>query len=201
METSRPETSRRGYVIALIVFILGAIGSAALVAFFAYGLFTLGDDLQRMVAPGTEQFELFDTGTHTIFYEYRSRVDGIDYESEPTSPRLDISVTRIDDNREINVSPSLMSTSYTLTHHAGHSIRTFPVDEPGTYEITAEYWEGETGSEVVLAVGQGVTRGILTSIGSFFAGGLLFCLITVVAIAIAGFTFYRRYQAERPQAS
>lgn len=190
-----PRASRRGYVIALIVFVLGSLGGAALVAVFAYGLFGLGDDLERMIAPGSEQFELSDTGTYTIYYEYRSRIDGTDYDTDQSTPGLDISITRIADNTDVPVSPSLMSTSYSLTNHAGRSIRTFQVDEPGSYEITVDYREGEAGSDVILAVGQGVVRGIFMSIGAFLGAGVVFCMMTILAIAIAGITFYRRYQA------
>lgn len=200
METP-PQTSRRGYVIALIVFVLGSIASAALVAVFAYGLFTLGDDLERMVAPGTQQFDLSETGTYTIFYEYESSFDGTTYITGSSTPGLDITVTRVNDGAQINVRPSSMSTSYNTMNYSGQSIRTFSVDQTGIYEISAEYSAATRGPDVVLAVGQGVTRGILTSIGAFFGGGLLFCFITLVAIAIAGFTFYRRYQAERQQVS
>lgn len=197
METTTPQTSRRGYVIALIVFLLGMIGSAALVGLFAYGLFTLGTNMERMVAPGSEQFEFSDTGTHTIFYEYESSFDGTTYSTGSTIPALDISVTRLDDGADIEVRSSSMDTSYDLVNQSGQSIRSFSVDQEGTYEITAEYSGDADGPDIVLAISENITRTILTTVGVFFGGGLVFCIMTLIAIAIAGFTFYRRYQAER----
>lgn len=201
MQRSSSGPGRSGYVIAAIVFVLGIIGAAALVAVFVFGLLGLGDDLERVVVPGADEVELTETGGYTIYYEYRSHVEGIDYDTEQRTPNLSINVTRVEDGKDVQVNPSLMSTSYTLTNHAGRSIRTFDVEEPGRYQISAEYTDGSDSPPFVLAVGQGVARGILTSIGSFFAAGAVFCVLTTVAIAIAGVTLYRRYRAEQASAA
>jgi hypothetical protein len=189
---------RVGYVLAIIIFLVGIVASGILVGVFVFGLLGLGDDLERVVVPGAERVELSETGTYTVFYEYESTVDGQQFSTGQSVPPLAIEVHRVDDGAEINVGPSRGSTTYDVGNYAGRSIASFSVDEPGTYEISAEYTDGSDGPEVVLAVGEGVDRGILTSIGAFIGGGLLFCLLTVTALVIAGFTLYRRSRANQP---
>jgi hypothetical protein len=190
---------RAGYILALGVFLLGLIGAGVLAAVFFFGLMGLGDDLQRVVGPGSDEIELTETGRYTVFYEYESRVDGVDHSTDREPPQIDIGVERLSDGAEIEVGRARGETSYSLREHSGESIRQFRVDEPGTYRITISYADGSQEPEVVLALGEGVGRGLLTSIGAFFGSGIIFCVLTMVAIGIAGFTFYRRYQADKRQ--
>jgi hypothetical protein len=201
MQAEQNQPDRKGYVIAVIVFLLGVAGAVALAAVFILGIIGIGDDLQRMVVPGTEEFEFSEPGRYTVFYEYESRVNGVDYSTDRRDPpHIDIEVERIADGADIPVSRAFGETSYNVSDYSGFSIRQFEIDEPGTYRITVSYADGSEDPEIVLAYGEGVGRGILTSIGAFFASGIVFCLLTVVAIGIAGFTFYRRYQAGKVQA-
>lgn len=190
---------RTGYVIALVVFLIGLVGAVALGAVFFFGLIGIGDNLQRVVGPGSEEVELDETGTYTVFYEYQSQIDGVDFNAGQEIPHVDIEVERVSDGTQIDVSRTRGETSYNLRNHAGESIRQFSIDEPGMYRISVSYADGSEEPEIVLALGEGIGRGILTSIGAFLGGGLLFCLLTVSAIVIAGITLWRRHQAGKYQ--
>ena len=70
----------------------------------------------------------------------------------------------------------------------------FKIDRPGIYEIAAQYPEGQEGPEVVLAVGQGFTMRVLTTV----FGGLAIVFGSIgLAVAIAVITFLKRMRAER----
>ncbi len=197
MALQRNGPTRIGYLISVVVFGIGIIGGIALVVVFALGIIRLGSDLERVVVPGSQELELSETGTYTIFYEYESTVGGVDYSTGSTPPNLRIEIERVDDGADIPVRSAGFSTNYDLWDRAGESIRRFDVDRPGTYLITAEYADGSDGEEIVLAIGEGVGRGILTSVGAFLGAGFLFCAMTLLAIGIAGVTFFRRYQWDR----
>lgn len=200
MSTPARSPGRTGYVVAIVIFLLAVAISAALVVVFALGLIRLGDGMHRVVAPGSEQVELADTGSYTIFYEYESRVDGVEYSTGSSTPSLNISVIRVSDGAEIPVRSNVMSTSYSTTNRAGHAIRSFDIDQAGEYTIAAEYADGRESPEIVLAIGQGVVRQIITSVGAFFGSGIIFCSLTLIAGAFALITFLRRRSASQAQA-
>jgi hypothetical protein len=199
-ETSRGPT-RQGYLWSGIIFLIGIVGTVALAAVFFFGLTGLADDLDRMVAPGQEQVELDDTGTWVLFYEYESRIDGVSYSSQRNPPPMDIEITRVFDGESIPVQTARGESTYSLRHHSGEAIHHFSIDEPGLYELSISYVDEDREGEFVIAYGEGIGRTLLTSIGAFLGAGLVFCLMSVLAIAIAGITFYRRYQAGRPPPS
>lgn len=192
MQQTESGPGRTGYVIAIIVFVLGLIGAGALVAVFVFGLMDLGSDLDRMVAPGSTQFTVSEPVDYEIYYEYQSDFQGRSYSTGSQTPNVDIQITRVEDGASIPVENTGFSSTYDLPSRSGESIRQFSIDEPGDYEMTVSYAGGQDGPEFVLAYGEGIGLGIVTSVGSFFAGGLVFCLMTLVAIAIAGVTLYRR---------
>ncbi len=199
MQSQESGPGRKGYVLAGIVFLVGVAGAVALAAVFFLGLIGLGGDLERVVGPGATEVELTESGRYVIFYEYESEFDGVRYSTSSTPPDMNISLQHIDSGEEIRVDRTRGETSYDLLNHAGESIREFRIDQPGSYEMSVEYADGRDSPEFVLAYGEGIGRGILTSVGAFFGGGILFCFMTLAAISIAGITFYRRYQAGRPQ--
>jgi hypothetical protein len=200
-EHARSGPGRAGYWIALVLFILGLIGSGILIALFVFGILGLGDDLNRIVAPGSEEVELTDSGSYTVFYEYESRVGSTYYSTDEDPPNMDVYVEHVDGDEEVTVRVSRGDTSYNVSDYSGISVRSFYIEEPGTYEITVSYADGSQDPPFVIAYGEGISRGILTTVGSFFAAGLVFCMFTVIAIALVGITFFRRYQSQRPQST
>lgn len=197
MNTTPVHPGRTGYVVALVLLLIGIIGAVALIALFIFSLSGIGDDLERMVGPGTEQMVFSESGNYTIYYENESVVDGQHYSSQVITRNLDVQVTRVADNTPIMVHRQSGWRNYRVDDYAGWSIRSFEVDVPGTYEITATYVDGSEEPQFVLAIGRGVLRQIVTSIGAFLGAGIVFCLFTLIAIAIAGITLLRRIRAAR----
>jgi hypothetical protein len=196
MATSSTGASRAGYLVAVIVFIFGVLIAAALTGFFIYSILNLDDRLQRVVVPGTAELELEDTGRYTIFYEYRSTVDGREYRTAESIPDLDIRVTSVDTGEPVPVSSAFGSTTYETWNRAGESVATFRIDDPGTYELAAEYAGGVVGPEIVLALGEGIGTSILLSVGTLFGAGFVFCVTTVIALILIVVTLIRRSRTQ-----
>jgi hypothetical protein len=190
---------RTGYWIAAVIFVLGLVATGALVFLFLTGILGIGDDLNRFVAPGTEEVELSDTGRYVLFYERESQVGGTSYSTDQSPPHIDVQILRVADGEEIQIERARGQTTYDFQDYSGVSVREFRIEQPGSYEISVDYAGESENGEFVLAYGQGVERGILTSVGSFFAAGFAFCFFTVISIAVAGITFFRRLQSQRPQ--
>jgi hypothetical protein len=101
MASERTGASRAGYVIALVIFLLGIVVSCVLVAFLIINIFNTDGERDRIVVPGSAELELEETGRYTIFYEYRSNVEGREFRTDETLPDLDIEVTSVETGERI----------------------------------------------------------------------------------------------------
>lgn len=192
MNQSATGPTRLGYLIALIVFVLGSVGALALVVLFVTGILDLTGSMQRFVVPGVEEIELEETGRYTIYYEHRSTVGGREFDTSEQPPDLDVTVTSVETGEPVPVSAATGNVNYNLWDREGESYLSFRIDEPGTYEIMADYPGGADGPEVVLAVGEGLLSSIFLSIGAILGAGALFCGTIVVALIIVVVTLVRR---------
>lgn len=193
---------RHWYVAAGAVFLIGSLLAGVLAYRFVSGLLNLTDSLTQVVVPGTADLTLEDSGDYTIFYEYQSVVDGRVYMTGESVPGLDVSLVSREDGSPVALTSPATRTTYNVGERAGVSVLSFSIDRPGTYELSASYLPGRSGPEVVLAVGQGVGRGILTSIGAIFGAGALFCATGALAVAIAVITLVKRRKViQRQQGS
>lgn len=153
----------------------------------------------RFIVPGEVELQLEQAGTHTIYYEHRSVVDGRVFATggEDVSNLL-VAVESVTTGRELTLRPSPGDIEYEVGGRAGVAVLVFEVAEPGTYRVSGWYPEGAEGPEVVLAVGRGVVRqialGLAVGIGvPILSWGL--------AIVIAAVTFVRRRRAVAVSAS
>ena len=173
--------SRWHYVIGAAVIGLGFILSLVILITSITNAFP---DI-RIVVPGTHELELESTGTYTIFYEYRSTVDGKKYltgESLSTISGIDIRLESKGDAQQIPLENPFGSTSYTVGSRSGESLFEFDIDEPGEYILTAEYENDRTEPEVVFAIGQFDIWGtVLSFFGIGFAGFAIGAFIIIRA--------------------
>jgi hypothetical protein len=183
--------SRWYYGLAGLVFVAGWV-------LFAVVLFKnlsgLADKLQQVVVPGNVELTLSKPGKYTIYYEYRSVVGTRIFSSEESLPGLQCRLVSRTTGSSIPLSRVTGSSSYTLGGRSGVGVLDFTIDKAGAYELSAGYPEGREGPEVVLAIGQGFTGGILTAV----FGGLATVFGSMgAAVAIAVITFLKRMRAER----
>lgn len=184
--------SRRWYGVAVAVFLIGSLLAGVLAWRFVSGLVNLTDSLTQVVAPGSADLALTETGDYTIFYEYQSVVDGRIYLTGEAVPGLDVSLISKESASQVQLSPPGASTSYSVGDRSGISVLGFSIDQPGVYELSASYPAGQTGPEVVLAVGPGIGRDILASLGSLLGAGALFCGSLILAVVIVAITLVKR---------
>jgi len=174
--------SRWFYGLAVLI---ALAGSAVFIVFLFGTLGGLTHGLEQVVVPGSYDMTFNKAATYIVYYEYESVVDGTVYATGETLSGLRCSVTHKVSGRDVRLESSSASSTYTMGGRAGKAILQFTIDEPGIYEFTAWYENGE--QDIVLAVGQDFTMMLFTSIfggiailfGSWIIAGIIF-IVTLV---------------------
>lgn len=134
------------FVALVLIGLLAVIVGGSVVA---DGLRALGQT-QRLVMPGSVRTHLGEPGEYTLFYEYRSVVDGTRFDTQrPLNMRL--AVTDLAGGREVPLT-STEASRYSLGDYAGSSLVTFRVERAGDYDVRASYASGQAGPPFVLAL-------------------------------------------------
>jgi hypothetical protein len=157
------------YGLAVLILVAGWVGMGTLLATRLSGA---TDRMMRLVVPGEAELRLHQTGTYTIFHEYRSTLDGRVYDT-PSIDGLDVTVRAVPSGRLIELMRGADS-SYTFSGSAGRSLFDFEVSEPGAYRIAGVYADGRKEPQAVLAVDRG------------FVGDLLVTILGAIALAFGG---------------
>ena len=182
-------TSRRWYLVASVVFLLGA---GVFGAFLWTRLGALAEELPQMVAPGAADMLLAEPGTYTVFQETVSTFDGRIYRSGDIAGL--VLAVRAAGGGALAVRPPAASMNYSLAGREGVAIAAFDVTEPGWYRITATSEGGRQLSPFVLALGRDFgTRLLGTVLGGL---GILFGTLAV-AVPIAALTYMHRRRLRR----
>jgi hypothetical protein len=179
--------SRKGYVFAGVVLLVGMIAFAAILYLGLRGL-----SMQRVVVPGATELALEEPGRYTIYHESRSVMDGRVYDVADVAG-LTVEVISAETGESVPLDAPSANTTYELRGRSGRAVLTFEVGRPGAYRLSAGYPAGG-GPETVLAVG----RGLGTRIAMTVAGAIAVAIGSVLlAGAIAVVTFVRRRRARR----
>jgi len=135
----------------------------------------------RFVVPGTHELYFDDTGKYTLFYEYKSSVDGQVYSTSEYLKGVVVSIESEDGTCLVPVSNTSGNMSYEIGSRAGKSLFEFEIEEPGTYIVTTEYRDGTSTPEVVFAIGPtfDILGNILRSFAIGFAGFVLGTIVLV----------------------
>lgn len=191
MTEQRITPSRWLYAIAVAIMVIG-------VAFFVIFLFSslqnITKNLTQVVVPGKQDIELSESGKYTIFYEYRSVIGDRLYATGDNLSGLTCKLIEKTTDRSVALTPVTTSRTYSTGGRAGMAIFDFKIEEPGIYELSADYLEGRDGPAVVLAVGKGFMVKLMTTI---FGGIAILFLSIIAGAAIAIITFAKRYQKKK----
>lgn len=183
--------SRWHYLAGAIVIVAGAVSFGI---FLFIRLMGMMPEIQ-VVVPGEHEIHFSDSGTYTVFYEYRSEVDGRVYATTQSLSGLLVALRSKDDFREVTLSSPSASTEYSFGGRSGVSVLKFDIDEPGTYILNADYPPGADGPDVVLAIGQlNLLRTILIALAIFFVPLIAGAFVIVRA-------FLQRRKATRESAA
>jgi hypothetical protein len=205
MDGQRIKPSAWWYGVAAAVFVGGWVVAGVVGYFGVTGLMGSLDDMtsgmEQVVVPGSADMSLTETGVYTVFYEYRSVVDGVVYINNANPPPMDCSLTNAATGADVPLSPSLGSSNYSLGSREGVSVMSFTIDQPGTYTMACQYVSGADEPQSVLAVGTGVfgeiMGGTLALTGGIFGAIGAVCFSMALALGIVVFVTIKRSQAER----
>jgi hypothetical protein len=175
--------SRIMYVWALGIIVLGTV-------LFAVLLFSslVGEDTRVMV-PGSTEITFEESGTYTVYHEYRTMIDGQLYATDPSVSGLFVALTEETSGREIDITSPSFTGSYTINGREGVSVFTFTIDEPGQYELHGWYEGNEQGPDVVLAIKSSMMQDVIIAIGIF-----LVCNIVGIFLFVRTFLKRRKMQ-------
>jgi hypothetical protein len=183
---------RWAYGVAVLVFVASLIITGLLAADAAA---RLDEGLHQAVVPGQAQLHLEAAGSYTIFYEYRSMVDGRLYATDGADvSELRVALESRATGDEVALAPPAANVEYTFGERTGTSVLAFSIDEPGAYVLSGWYPPGVDGPEVVLAIGQGVG---LQFIGALLAALGILMLGSILALVIALLAWRMRRRSNR----
>ena len=147
---------------------------------------------QRFVVPGTSDVTLSEAGKYVIYYEYNSVVDGRVYMTDGNLSGLSCTLKDKSSGQNIEIVTPSINSNYSFGGHAGVSVLEFTVPKAGTYELNAQYGEGEPGQEVVLAI----NKELVGKTAFTIIGGIVVFLITLaLSITIFVVTIVKRRKA------
>jgi len=170
---------RKWYVIAGLLFVIGAIVGATLLY---SGISGLRDGLIRAPVPGMTVVDLDETGRWTIFFEHQGEIDGAFYSLPPEVPDgFDVSVVG-PNGTEVSAQPGFATFDYTAGGRAGRAIGYLDVTEPGRHTIEASY-PGAT--RFNLALGKDIGGKTLRIVfGAVTIGGFAFISLVIWVITL-----------------
>jgi hypothetical protein len=138
----------------------------------------------RFLAPNQAQLRFKRGGDYTLYYEYKSNVDGTKVNA-PSEPPSGIDLAMQDANGQaLDLRQSTSADSYSIGDHSGVPLRQVTVGQPGDYSISVG---PDTLPQFALAVGRGATPSTDTSdlIGYLIGGiGGLIGLIGLILVGV-----------------
>jgi hypothetical protein len=140
-----------------------------------------------MAAPGSASWSLAEAGRYTIFYE--SHDLAADGSNEGDVHGLDIYLRNASTGLEIPHTPPLWDYSYEINGRCGRSLLEFDIYQPGLYNLSAHYPEGQEGQEAIIFVKRGFSEYFRSEIIKVVALSLG---SPTLALAIAFFTYRKR---------
>ena len=162
--TNEIKPGRIYYLLATLVFLAG-FGGVALLSFNTF----IYPDTQKLVVPGSRDLEFDNKGTYTIFNEYRSTINGKEFNGYEYLYDLEVNLVSKETGEEVVLKKS-SGASYSGGGNSGRSIYDIEIDKPGVYELSATYGGGE---KAVLSV----QRDFMHRIKVLGIGALLICVI------------------------
>jgi hypothetical protein len=173
----------------LLGVLLPVVGCGATLALGLGGLSDKVEAMQRVVVPGQATITL-EAGSHTAFYETRSRVDGQSFATGDNLSGLRCNITSSSGQRA-EISSSSSSTSYSFGSHAGVSLFDIDVEAAGDYLFACSYSEAGKTNAVVIAIGSGMMAAIIKLV----IPAALFGIAGIVVLVVV---YRKRKRAMRP---
>ncbi|HTL53666.1 MAG TPA: hypothetical protein VL860_13915 [Planctomycetota bacterium] len=185
MSSSKPPIRPSAWLYALVpaVVVLGIIG---FIVFLVLGISNITGNLTQVEVPGTTTLHLSATGNYSVFYEEESTFNGKTY----STGRLGAMTCTLKNKvtgAAVPLHRMTMQATYALGGRSGEGILTFDIATPGDYDFSATYDDGATSPNLIFAIGQGFTGGLVSTMlcsmgscfGSFAAALLIFLVVFI----------------------
>jgi hypothetical protein len=172
-EVNRPSRMQYFAGIAIIV-----ITSAIAIGLLVSNVLSLLTPDMSIAVPGTRQLALNDSGYYLLFCEEQGSSSG----SCDAIADMDIKLYDSASNL-VELSYPSSDISYTINDKSYSAVFDFWIDDPGTYTLVAEYAEGESGPNAVIAIRSFDFFGAF--IASFAIGTLGFIVGIIIIIRTA----------------
>jgi len=173
------------YVVAGVVFGIGALAAATLFVFLGAGpAQAYPFNAMHIIAPGQAEIALAEPGHYTIGYEYETVLAGRVFNTPPRFPSIDLQLVRAADGSHVPIDLVSGTSTYEDDNIKGEDIAEFSIDRAGKYVLVSQYGAGQEGPQVVLAVGRNADVAIGLEVFGL-VGGIAFMLAgAVMAIVV-----------------
>ena len=152
------------------------------------------DHFARIVVPGKAELAFAKAGKYTIYYEYRSEVDGQTFDTAHDVPTgLKVTITDTNGGAINTLQRYDGDLSVSSNGIAGVAVFTFRLAEPGNYFIEAQTANAGQ-SKFVLSVGKGFAGRVLRAL---LFGGLLALAGLAIGLPIVIRTAVKRGRSKR----
>jgi hypothetical protein len=188
------------YWIGGLLIAAGVIGALVILGIWAARASDAVDNFARMkVSPGASEqgqgFNFARAGTYTLYYEYRSKVDGekiVNSDHDPPS-QLQVVVTDAQGN-DVAVRPYDKDFAFSVNDKLGPAFARVTIPAPGLYTVTVD---SNASSPFVVAIG----KGVLQSIWPWWLLGAIAAFVVGVGLGLASIisTAVRRGRRKREQ--
>lgn len=149
--------------------------------------------MTRFVVPGSASVKIDKPANKTIFYEYKSSLNGRTFDTPKALTNLQVTVTG-PDGGPVKVKQPRIDETYS-SGRSGRAVLTFHPRRAGYYKVSANY-VGPNQGDRVLAVGE---LGLGKILISAFLVILLCGLIAVIIAVVNGVRLVRWRQAKQRQ--
>lgn len=154
------------------------------------------DDLTQLVVPGSAEITFAKPGAYAVYYEYRSFLNGVRYETGTQPPMLDCSLTSKGSVAKVFAVPDFVESNIYETQakeRVGVLLMSITIDDPGIYTIACDYRDGSIQPEIVVSVGPNfiwesfnifakVGRSILSGTAVFFFAMLISLIVVLIVV-------------------
>jgi len=160
------------------------------------------DDLTQLIVPGSADITFAKPGAYAVYYEYRSVVDDVRYDTGKQPPALECYLTSKVTGAKVYAVPDFVDSNIYETQEQeriGMLIRSITIDDPGSYSFVCQYRDGNTQPEIVVSVGPNFIWEsfyiFAKAGGSILSGMAIFFLAVLVSLTIVLIVVIKRVQA------
>lgn len=109
-----------------------------------------------MIVPGSTDITFAKPGANAVYYEYRSIVNGLKYETSKQPLPLECILTSKKAGVKVDAVPEFVEDNVYSTkdqERVGVMVMSITIDDPGIYAFACQYRSSRTQPEIVVSVG------------------------------------------------